>query len=228
MENKDIHEALKTLKGIKELFRERTRETLSRTKLQFLVWGAYQLIVPIVVYYTNNWLYFLLLLPVFFFLSLIRTPKLILSFVYWTLSLVIYALLLKTGSFTLFYLVFLVTVFVGFWILSPRESSRDRVSGFFWMNTIVFALLFQMVIFRERAYPILYFAWPSIIMFALGSIGVIGEISLLYVSLIANILGAFYFAYAPAGYRIFTMSVYGLMYLLYFVYVTLKLKKSYG
>ena len=228
MESRDIHEALKTLEGIKEFFREKTKEKLARTKLQFLVWGMYQLVVPFVVYYTHNWLYFLLLLPVFFFLSLIRSPRVILSFLYWTLSLILYAVIIKAGSIKTFYLVFLVTIFVGFWIFSPRESSKDKLSGFFWMNTIVFALLFQMAIFHVRAYPLLYFSWPAIIVFALGSIGVLGEISLLYMSMIANIMGAVYFAYAPSEYRIFTMALYGTIYILYFLYLTVKLKESYG
>ncbi|GEM_PF-3523468 len=229
MGNREINEALKSLREIRELFAERTREGLKTLKHQFLVWGSYQIVLPVVVYYTKRPIYFMLLLPVFFFLSLIKTQKIFLSFIYWTFSLILYFLLVKTGNATLFYIFFILSILLGFWIFSEKSSTRrEKLSGLFWLNTIVFALMFQMVFLKTGTPSMLYFSWSAIILFALGFIGVFGEVSLLLFSIIGNITGALYFTLTTPNLQVFTPAVFGTLYIVYYIYISIKLKKYHG
>jgi len=229
MENRNLEEALKTVEGIKEFFEERTRRNLLETKFQFLVWGTYQLLAPIIVYFTKNWLYFLLLLPIFFFLSFIRTGKVFLNFAYWLLTFILYISILKfTKDLRIFLIVVGLTLFLAPVILFERHGKTEKFLSLFWANTILFGLLLQTTAITMKAFDLLYFTWPGIIIFALGCIGILGEISLFYLSIIANVIGGFYFSLTGHDLRIFTTSIYGLLYILYYLYVSLKLKKQYG
>lgn len=229
MEKREIDEALKSLYEIKKLFAEKTRDALKDAQRQFLVWGSYQLIAPIVVYYTKNLLYFLLLLPIFFFFSQVRKGKVLKIFIYWTLSLIAYILLVRLQNPILFYAFVLVSVFGGLYITSEKSSTKgERISGLFWMNTFLFAFLFAVILGYMKAYDIMFFSWSGIILFALGAVGAFGETSLFVFSVIGNVIGTLYFILIPRSYLIFTPSVYGIMYLIYYVYIALKLRKYHG
>jgi len=227
MESREIDEALKSLKEIKKLFAERTREELKGAKHQFLVWGAYQIILPLVVYYTRAPIYFLLLLPIFFFLSQIKRGDVLKPFIWWTFTLLVYFFLARLNNPIFFYAFVIVSIFIGFWITREKSSSQNaQLSTFFWTNTIIFGFLFQFVLFHTKDYNVLFFSWPAIMLSAVGFLGAFGETSLFVLYLIGNIIGAVYFC--TVDYAVFTPAVYGIMYIIYYIYISLRLARYHG
>jgi hypothetical protein len=238
MERK-IEEALNTLEEIRQLFKRETLFLFRWFRWEILIWGLYQLITPIIVYLTQNYFYFLLIAAICYAIDqgrIVGWPGVF----YWItgsivllLSLWFKELYITLGmAVGIIVLSFLFMMFIkarkGTKIVEVVKKRSSNVALVF-VYLFIFCGIFLMGIFITGAHELQYIMWSGFILYTLGMWGIFSERSLFIFSLCGNLVGILAFALLPAHYRIFTVSFYGLVYVIYFIYLSIQIRQlNYG
>jgi len=221
---KEIKEALSALDEIKNLLKRETELALRAAKGEFLIWGLYQLVASLFVHFTQDFRYFYFLLPFFFLLDNFKWTKWT-AVIYWLLAFGVYILLLASRftyfSFGLFSLIMILGLY-----FNMRKATRNTRFAFMptlWGYILFFCVLLTFASIKSKTPELLYLLWPGVIVFALGLWGLFSERSLFLFSFLTNLAGFIAFLFLKAHAIALTMTVYGIFYIAFYVYLNLKL-----
>ncbi|MDI6851410.1 MAG: hypothetical protein QMD82_05695 [bacterium] len=225
MREKEIREALSALDEIKNLLRKETELGLRGAKAEFLIWGLYQLIASLFVYFTKDFRYFYFLLPFFFLLDSFKWTRWI-ALIYWLLAFGVYTLLLTSRftyySFGLIFLIMIMGLF--FNMKKATKNTRFAFMPALWGYILFFGVILTFASIKSKTPELLYLLWPGIIAFAIGLWGLFSERFLFLFSLLSNLAGFIAFMFLKAHAIALTLTVYGIFYIGFYVYLNLKLK----